>query len=576
VSAPFTADGAASPIAEGDTDARDYDAIIIGSGFGGAMCAHVLVSAGWRVLMIERGDWVPRGPRNWATDQAMDLAPAWHDDAYATDGPLSKSAGAFFCVGGPSVFYGAASVRYRTRDFEPDPAIAGESGARWPFGYDDLEPWYGCAERLIGVVGDDSDDPTAPPRSGPRAAGPPLSAVSRRIGAAGRALGLTPSILPLAINWAGTNGRPRCARCLTCDAYACAIGAKNDIATAVLPALLGQGLTLLTNTVVVRLQLRGRSITRVDCVDARSGAPSSWRAAHVVLAAGALASPHIALASGLDRLNPAGRLVGRFLMRHCNALVYGVFPEPPVPDHAFHKQLAFFDAYFGHPSGSGPAGKLGCVQQIHAPPAGLVGDRLPRPLRPLAPALVRHAAGLLVIAEDQPRIENGIRVDSGRTDVHGLPRARVTHRYTRRDLAARRALVRMARAVLREAGAFTSLAIPIRTFSHAIGTLRMGADPLLSPVDPDGRFRGIHNLWVADGSTLPSSAAVNPSLTIAANALRIASRMANADGHAVARIAHDPAIVRIEPSGTRTGVPGRHGAAAGSPVESRSLLTLTR
>lgn len=505
---------------------QEYDAVIIGSGFGGAMCAHELVSAGWRVLMIERGDWVPRGPRNWAPDQAMDLASAWGHDAYEVGAAIRNSAGAFHCVGGPSVYYGGASLRYRIRDFEPAPEITGDTGTGWPFGYDTLEPWYCRAEQLIGVVGDDTDDPTAPPRSVPARHGPALSRTSQRISAAARALGLTPSILPLAINWGSEPGRARCASCNTCDAYACAIGAKNDMATAVLPRLLGSGLTLVTNSIVVRLHARGRHVSRVDCVDARSGARASYRGRHVVLAAGALASPHLILASGLERFNPSGHLVGRFLMRHCNAMVYGLFREPPNPELAFHKQVAFFDAYFGHPTVREPAGKLGCIQQVHAPPTGVAQSRLPRALRGVVPPLVHRSTGLLVIAEDQPQIENRVAIDPGRPDVHGLPRAIISHRYAARDLKARRALARLARGVLREAGAIASLVVPIGTFSHALGTLRMGTVEDRSPVDPEGRFRGLENLWVADGSVLPTAAAVNPSLTIAANALRIARRIA--------------------------------------------------
>ena len=504
---------------------RDYDAVIIGSGFGGALCAHVLVAAGWRVLMIERGDWVPRGPRNWAPDQAMDLSHAWGHDAWALAGVGARTTGSFHCVGGPSVFYGAASLRYRVRDFEPAPEIIADSGACWPFGYDTLEPAYSAAEHLIGVAGDDCDDPTAPPRSVPARKSPGVSALSRRIGSAARTLGLTPSILPLAINWNGDAGRARCVACTTCDAYACAIGAKNDLATTVLPRLLGHGLTLVTNTVAVRLHTSGTCVTRIDCVDTRSGAPSSHRGAHVVLAAGAIASPHLALASGLDRFNPSGPLVGRFLMRHCSALVYGMFAGAPNPDRVFHKQLAFFDAYFGHPAVRDPVGKLGCIQQIHAPPAGVIRSRLPRLLHAIVPPIVGRSTGLLAIAEDQPQFDNRITIDPHRLDVHGLPRATIAHRYSARDIAARRALTRIAQGILRQAGAFASFVIPIRTFSHAVGTLRIGSDPNASPVDPDGRFRGLDNLWVTDGSTLPTAAGVNPSLTIAANAVRIAQAM---------------------------------------------------
>ncbi len=142
-----------------------------------------------------------------------------------------------------------------------------------------------------------------------------------------------------------------------------------------------------------------------------------------------------------------------------------------------------------------------------------------------------------MIAEDQPRSDNRVAIDPRRFDVHGLPRASVTHRYTTRDLRARRALSRLGRSILREAGAITTVALPIRTFSHAIGTMRMGAAAADSPVDPDGRFRGIDNLWVADGSVLPTAAGVNPSLTIAANALRIGRRIADTAGRP-ARCAH--------------------------------------
>jgi len=159
----------------------------------------------------------------------------------------------------------------------------------------------------------------------------------------------------------------------------------------------------------------------------------------------------------------------------------------------------------------------------------------------------RHVTGLLVIAEDQPQYGNRVEVDPQQRDAYGMPRAIITHRYSPRDRAARRALARIAASILRQAGARATYRFPIRTFSHAIGTLRMGRQPETSPLDSDGRFRGVDNLWVADGSALPTAAGVNPSLTIDANALRTADRILGARqaGNPSAGHVHTDAFERI-------------------------------
>jgi choline dehydrogenase-like flavoprotein len=137
--------------------------------------------------------------------------------------------------------------------------------------------------------------------------------------------------------------------------------------------------------------------------------------------------------------------------------------------------------------------------------------------------MVGYLTGLLTIAEDQPQFNNRVVVDPTHTDRFGLPRLVVSHRYTKRDIAASRLLMQAARAVLRRAGAWACYQHQIRTFSHAVGTIRMGRDPRTSALDELGRFRGLDNLYVLDGSFMPRSAGVNPSLTIAANALRAAA-----------------------------------------------------
>jgi len=509
-------------------DGGSYDAIVIGSGIAGSLAARPLIDAGLSVLMLERGDWVPLDQRSAARDGTYDLTP-FHatDQAYTVlDHRRPREVQSCACVGGQAVFFGGAVLRYREADFEPDPAIHVDSGAEWPFAYRDLEPHYSRTESLLDVAGPDVGEPTAPARSQPypqRSA--PLTPVSRMIARAGSDLGLTPSLLPLAINH--RRGPSTCTQCRTCDSYACGIGAKNDPAVRILPDLLRRGLELRPNTVAVRFEQRGGSIRQLVGFDRTIGQWVVWRARVFVLAAGTLATPHLLLASGLDRLNPGSRTVGRYLMRHVNAVVFGVFSRPVEGLEQFHKQLCFFDYYFGHPTVSDPAGKLGVIQQVHSPPPGLLRAMIPQPLGGLAAAVAAsHLTGFVVIAEDQPRADNRLTLDHRTIDRYGLPRGVVVHRYSDRDVAARRALVRAARRILRRAGASACVVRPIETFSHAVGTVRMGSDPVTSALDEAGRFRGTDNLFVVDGSALPTSAGVNPALTIGANALRIGAHIA--------------------------------------------------
>jgi choline dehydrogenase-like flavoprotein len=505
-----------------------YDAIVIGSGFGGAMAAHVLVGAGWSVLMLERGDWVQRGPENWAADGVGPLTPHYSTEApyRVADDAGETKAGAFHCVGGPSVFYGGVAFRFRAEDFEHNPEIVGNSGAQWPWSYAEIEPWYTEAERILGVAGEAGTDPTEPGRSAPYPGSPmALAPISRRIERAARELGCHPFRLPLAINTGARTQRNACIGCGTCDGFACAVGAKNDLATMVVAPLLARGLQLRTNAVATRLTTEAGRVTAVEAIDRDSGRTTIYRGRTVVLAAGALATPHLLLASGLQRFNPGGHVIGRFLMRHYNEIVFGIFPEPPNPGGGFHKQLAIHDFYFGHRSRRGPRGKLGGIQQLATPPAGLVRAQLPPLLGPALAPWVDHLTGLLVIAEDQPQYENRVSLDPGTTDRYRLPGLVVSHHYSARDRAAGRTLGNRARAILRRAGAWAFYRHRIGTFSHAVGTVRMGSDPRTSALDADCRFRGLDNLYVVDGSVMPTSAGVNPSLTIAANALRAAHRL---------------------------------------------------
>lgn len=511
------------PYVSDSTPGGGWDAIVVGSGFGGAMAAKPLVEAGMRVLMLERGDWVERGPHDQSFAVRWEGRPAYClETPYRVEGEATERMGAFHCVGGPSVYYGGVALRMRERDFGGHAETTG--GLGWPLGYDDLRAHYDEAERLLGVSGDDGGDASAPPRDRPLP--PPglaLSPTSRALADAAGRLGLSAFRLPLALNHDGSGGRSPCTACDACDGFACASGSKNDLAVAVLPELLASGMQLRPNTVVRRLERAGRRVVAVDAVDARSRHLLRFEADRFVVAAGALATPHLLLSSGLDRVSSAGDAIGRFLMRHCNGIVLGAGPPSTGDVGDFRKQLGIHDFYQGEPGAGGGHRKLGAIQQIRATRIALAMAPLPASVkRALHPALSR-LLGFIVMAEDEPRAENRVYLDRVARDRYDRPVARIHHEHTARDRSARRALTDRAAAVLREAGSAFTFTIPVRTFSHALGTVRMHADARRGPLTPEGRFRGLENLWVTDASAFPTAAAVNPSLTVSANALRVAA-----------------------------------------------------
>jgi choline dehydrogenase-like flavoprotein len=504
-----------------------FDAIVVGSGMGGSMVADTLVRAGRSVLMLERGDWVQRGAHNWEPGSTLDLSPfcTVREPYRVLAGGHRNYMGFYCCVGGPSVFYGGVAMRFREADFETSPEIERDTGVRWPISYADLEPYYSRAEEKLQVAGEIGRDPTEPYHSYDYPQGPnELSGTSRLVESAALDLGLQPFRLPLAINYSSADGRARCPGCGNCDTFACAVEAKNDPATVIIPNLIRKGLKLRANTVTTCLVVKGTRVVAVECYDISTGCKIRFGAELVIVSAGALGSPLLLLASELQRLNPGGHTVGRYLSRHCASIVYGFFRGDLGTDQ-FHKQLGVHDFYFGHPTINSPSGKLGSIQQVQSPPLGLMRSRLPWPVAGIIGPANHHMTGLLVLAEDQPRYRNGVAINRNQGSNNGLPELEVTHYYTKRDKAARRALSKRARRILRRAGAWLTCTHNIKTFSHAVGTVRMGSDPTNSALDPFCRFRGVEDLYVVDGSFMPRPSGINPSLTIAANALRCAEYM---------------------------------------------------
>jgi len=504
---------------------RRADVVVVGSGFGGALAAWPLVHAGADVLMLERGPWVDRGPHTWEPGGTITRTPFYDTrDHYVAETDKGRHpTSATSCVGGPSVFYGGVSLRFREDDFRPPAEIVGDSGARWPIGYAELAPAYDEAERILSVSGLAGEDPTEPPRSGPFPCPPgELSAVSAHMARAGRSNGLRPFRLPLAINYGHAPRDSRdCIACSTCDTFACAISAKNDLATAVIPRLQAAAMRVRDRALVTELVISSGAVAGVVYRDTSTGEELTIEADTVILAAGALGSPHILLSSGAEELNPAGDVVGRYLTRHCSGIVFGAYTWVHRHEGRHHKQIGFNDYYLGDPDGGAPAGPLGNIQQTQTPNLGTVSHELGRLATFLIAPLVRRSTGLLVIAEDRPQYGNRVLLDRSERDRYGMPRMVIEHSYDDRDYAAREHLIERARDIHRSAGALATYIHRIHTFSHALGTVRMGDDARAAPLAPDCGFRGIDNLYVTDGSALPSAGGVNPSLTIAANALRV-------------------------------------------------------
>jgi choline dehydrogenase-like flavoprotein len=489
------------------------DAVIVGSGFGGAATAHTLAKAGIKTVLLERGGWAKRDELDW--DQREILVQQRYRSASPMlvrqgEDQVVKKMHANEVVGGMSVFYGGASLRLRERDF-----------AGWPLDYADLEKYYTRAEQLLGVHGEAGEDPHEPGRSADYPfASAALTQPAQRIYEAARKVGYKPFKIPLAINFSDP-ARPLCIQCTTCDGFPCKIQAKNDLTATLLQEAQEHGLRIVAGVIVARLTEENGRIRSVQCIDKETGKTFSLSAKLVVVGAGALHSPAILLRSGLEKF-AQHPFIGRFLMRHCNGVVSCVFPFKTNPKKVFHKQLCCTDFYEDRRQQFGTA--VGIIQDIYTPGAEVIGHFAPRGLRKLAGFFSHYMQNLLCIAEDDPQFDNAVSLASARDD-YGLELLKVTHHYSHNDYERRNYLIDRAKKILRAAGGWVSYIYDIDSFSHVVGTLRCGSSPDDSVLDKNCRFWGVENLFVVDGSFMPTSGGVNPSLTIAANAFRVSDHI---------------------------------------------------
>ncbi len=358
-----------------------YDVIIIGTGAGGGTLAHKLAPTGKKILMLERGDYVPREKPNWDThavnvEGRYQTKEHWRDRDGEDLHPHTN-----YWVGGNTKFYGAALFRLRKEDFGEIRHHGGVSPA-WPISYDELEPYYTKAEQMYHVHGQRGEDPTEPHASAPY----PYAAVSHEprmqdLSDDFARLGLKPFHTPLGIMIDEKNPRgSRCIRCNTCDGFPCLMYAKSDAqVVAVDPALQHPNVSLLTGAYVERLEGNGsgREITKV--VVKRNGQREEYSGSIVVVAAGAINSAALLLRSANDKhpkgLANASDVVGRHYMGHVNSVLMAISkcPNPTI----FQKTLSVNDYYFGSEDFEYPMGHISFVGKLDGPTlkAGAPADR---------------------------------------------------------------------------------------------------------------------------------------------------------------------------------------------------------
>jgi choline dehydrogenase-like flavoprotein len=508
-----------------------YDVIIIGSGAGGGTLAHRLAPSGKRLLILERGDWLPREARNWSVADVFGanryVSPeTW----YLPDGKSFQPQVHYF-VGGATKLFGAALYRLRKEDFSEMQHHDGISPA-WPIAYDELEPYYTAAEHLYQVHGEHGIDPTEPPSSAPYPA-PPVSNEPRiaTLTAALTAAGYHPFPAPCAVLMNEADmAYSRCIRCQTCDGFPCLLHAKSDAEViAVRPALEHPNVTLLRNAKVQKLETdaAGSSVTAV--LAEVVGVPQRFTADIVVVSCGAANSAALLLRSANDA-HPAGLAngsgqVGRNYMFHNSQAVLALSVVPN--DTMFQKTLALNDFYFGMPEFPYP---MGNIQMIGKTVGGMYRAEKPL-LTSLMPNralddIARHAVDFWLTTEDLPDPDNRVTVDRG---------GRLTLHYTPNNQVPKQKLYEKLRSMLGQIGLqsqhlvtrdiYMHNDIALAGCAHQAGTCRFGDDPATSVLDRDCKAHELDNLYVVDTSFFVSIGAVNPSLTAIANALRVGEHL---------------------------------------------------
>jgi choline dehydrogenase-like flavoprotein len=510
---------------------RHYDLIIIGTGAGGGTLAYALAPSGKRILMLERGTWLPREKENWDPRAVFK-----HERYHTSERWLDRDGREFrpgnnYYVGGNTKLYGAVLLRLRERDFGEVRHRDGISPA-WPLDYADLEPYYTRAERLYGAHGARGADPTEPPSSGPF----PHPAVRHepRLQEVYEGLqrqGLRPFPLPVGVRLNEDDPlTSACIKCDTFDGFPCLVDGKHDSdTTCVRPALAHPNVSLLTEAYVDRLTTdpSGRSVSGVE-VEWR-GERLTFSADVVVVACGAINSAALLLRSA-NGAHPNGLanssdLVGRNYMCHNNSAMLAISRKENLSK--FTKTIGLNDYYWGSDDFDFPLGHIQTLGKSH--PGELEGDAPSLLIPGVAMTLeqmARHSVDWWMTTEDLPRPENRVTLThDGQIRLSYTPNNQEPHRRLHAKLKHAMEQVEGGMLHLLPRSLYLRKQIPIAGVAHQCGTARFGHDPRASVLDVSCKAHDLDNLYVVDSSFFPSSSACNPSLTIIANALRVGDHL---------------------------------------------------
>ncbi|MFF2102671.1 GMC oxidoreductase [Streptomyces sp. NPDC058202] len=515
-------------------DDQQYDVIIIGTGAGGGTLAHRLAPTGKRVLILERGGYLPRERDNWESTavfvKGKYRAPEFWYDKHGEQFPPEVN----YYVGGNTKFYGAALFRLRPEDFGEIRHHGGISPA-WPIGYDDLEPYYTQAEHLYLVHGHHGEDPGEGPASA-QYAHPPVRHEPRiqQLSDDLEKHGLHPFHLPIGVNLTqdaegGAANGSVCIRCNRVDGFPCLVRGKADAEViCVEPALEHDNVRMVTGANVRRLETdgTGRTVTGV-VAEMDDGSEAHFRGDIVVVACGAVNSAALLLRSANEHhprgLANSSDTVGRHYMRHNNLALMAVSKEPN--DTQFQKTLALNDWYLGADDWDYP---LGGIQMLGKSDSDQIKGEAPRWAGLASPdmpfeVLAHHAVDFWLCGEDLPQPENRVTLDDAgdihlaldeKNNIEGLKRLQHKLRGMLGKLG-------MHPHHLLPHSLYLHKGMPIGATAHQAGTVRFGTDPAASALDVNCKAHDLDNLYVVDTSFFPSIGAVNPSLTAIANALRV-------------------------------------------------------
>ena len=511
-----------------------YDVIIIGSGAGGGTLAYKLATDGKKVLLLERGGYVPREKDNWNSHSVFVEGKYNAPEAWLQTEGQDFHPGTHYFVGGNTKFYGSALLRKRESDFNEVKHHGGIAPA-WPISYKDLQPYYLQAENLYQVHGNRGEDPTEPPESSPY----PFPAVShepriQQLHNDLTRLGLKPFHVPVGVMLDEADPQAsRCIRCNTCDGFPCLVHAKSDAEViCIQPALATGNLTLITHCKINRLitDPTGRQVTSVEGTLAGAAVAENAQIVQytgdiVVVSCGAINSAALLLKSANDKhpngLANSSGVVGRHYMAHNNSTMLALSRLPNST--VFQKTIAVNDFYFATKDWDFPMGHISMVGKTDME---ILRSGAPKFAPGMAlDVMAKHSIDFWLTSEDLPDPDNRVEVTSDY-------RIKVT--YKPNNLEGHNRLIAKLKSLLNDCGMedrlmhndlYMGKKIPIAGVAHQCGTIRFGTDPSTSALDVNCKAHDLDNLYVVDGSFFPSSSAVNPGLTIIANALRVGDHL---------------------------------------------------